>query len=97
MELSCWIKDVRSEYERLGKRKQGRIAKKTTENKEKKMEFFSPRRRLTFSMKNVAVKFLFANKYITNVTNDFIPNRTTKEPIDSRTIWSGVLDLRHLS
>lgn len=89
MKIDSWILDVKTEYERIGKKKQRRVAKKDNDNKEKKMEFFAPRGRLTLAMKNVAVKFLFANKYITNETNDFISNRTTKDPINTRTfmVW----------
>lgn len=89
MNITEWITEIRSEYERLGKMKQRRVAKKDKNNNEKKMEFFAPRGRLTMAMKNVAVKFLFSNKYIDNETNDFIPQKVSKDPINSRTfmVW----------
>ncbi|MEP7317091.1 MAG: hypothetical protein ABI921_00060 [Panacibacter sp.] len=89
MDIKNWISEVKKEYERLGKLKQRRVGKKDKEDKEKKMEFFAPRGRLTFAMKNVSVKFLFSNKYIANETNDFITNKINNDPINSRTfmVW----------
>jgi len=89
MNIETWISEVKKEYERLGKRKQRRVAKKDKEDEDKKMEFFAPRGRLTFAMKNVAVKFLFSNKYIANETIDFIANKKSDDPINSRTfmVW----------
>jgi hypothetical protein len=86
MPINDWINAVRIEYERLGTRKQRRVAKKDSNNKEKKMEFFAPRGRLTLAMKNVSVKFLFSNKFQTNESKDFFAN---KDPINSRTfmVW----------
>jgi hypothetical protein len=86
MDISNWLTEVKTEYERLGMRKQRRVAKKDMEDKEKKMEFFAPRGRLTLAMKNVSVKFLFQNKYTYNEQKDFI---ASKDPINSRTfmVW----------
>ncbi len=84
--LSVWMSEVRKEYERLGMRKQRRVAKKPIENIEKKMEYFAPRGRLTLAMKSVSVNLLFGNKFINNTNKDFL---TTKDPINSRTfmVW----------
>jgi hypothetical protein len=95
MELMDWISKVKSEYERLGTRKQRRVAKKGKEDKEKKMEFFAPRGRLTLAMKNVAIKFLFSNRFAANERGDFI---ASKEPINTRTfmVWCPRLETLEL-
>lgn len=89
MTLSLWEEQVREEYERLGKLTQRRVANKGKANMERKMEYFAPRARLTFAMKNVAVKFLFGNKFVSNERKDFISNKLSKDPINSRTfmVW----------
>jgi hypothetical protein len=98
MPIELWISDVKKEYERLGMQKQRRVAKKDNQDKEKKMEFFAPRGRLTLAMKNVSVKFLFANKYVTSDTNDFVSNEISKYPINSRTfmVWCPRLETLEL-
>jgi hypothetical protein len=95
--IDLWIQELKIEYERLGKRKQRRVAK-NNDNKEKKMEFFAPRGRLTLAMKNVAVKFLFSNKYLTNDQNDFVANKVSNNPINSRTfmVWCPRLEALEL-
>ncbi len=89
MPMDRWISSLKIEYERLGKRKQRRVSKNLTPDTDRKLEFFSPRARLTLAMKDVAVNFLFANKYLTNANNDFIPTKINRLPINSRTfmVW----------
>lgn len=88
MKIENWIIEVKNEYERLGKRKQKSVINKNSPD-EKKLEYFAPRGRLTQAMKSAAVDFLFSNKYETNETNDFIRNKVSKDPINSRTfmVW----------
>lgn len=88
-----WIKNVKTEFERIGQSREQVRFRKTKEIE--MVNYFSLRRRLSISMKNVTIKKMFGNLNIKTEKNDFYKLR---EPVNSRTfmVWCSRLEALEL-